>query len=72
MAQQCEVAASEESQCVRAWVRQLPGFQGGADMIRIWKGGSWLSGARFVRASHRSGDGPRYRSDVLGFRLVIQ
>lgn len=36
---------------------------------RVFRGGSWDSPARFVRAAYRSGDHPGTRDDHLGFRL---
>ncbi len=37
---------------------------------RVIRGGGWSSRARDVRAANRSGDVPRDRDDVLGFRLA--
>jgi len=37
---------------------------------RVVRGGSWFSGARYVRAACRSCNVPRYRHDVIGFRCA--
>jgi formylglycine-generating enzyme required for sulfatase activity len=37
---------------------------------KVVRGGSWGGNARAVRASYRGGDGPAYRSRILGFRCV--
>ena len=37
---------------------------------RVYRGGSWLSYARYVRAADRDNADPRYRRDNLGFRLA--
>jgi sulfatase modifying factor 1 len=37
---------------------------------RVYRGGSWYSGARYVRAACRSARHPGYRSDAMGFRLA--
>ncbi len=41
-----------------------------AGSIRVFRGGSWYSYARFVRAAFRFSDGPRNRIDDVGFRLA--
>ncbi|MGI6683668.1 MAG: formylglycine-generating enzyme family protein [Myxococcota bacterium] len=41
-----------------------------AGSSRVFRGGSWGSDARFVRAADRDYDDPRFRSDYLGFRLA--
>jgi formylglycine-generating enzyme required for sulfatase activity len=37
---------------------------------RVVRGGSWYDGAGDVRAAYRGYDDPRYRDDILGFRLA--
>ncbi len=37
---------------------------------RVIRGGSWFSGARYVRAAYRDFDRPSYRNGDLGFRLA--
>ena len=36
---------------------------------RVYRGGSWYSGARYCRTSGRSRNSPSYRNSILGFRL---
>jgi len=38
--------------------------------FRVPKGGSWISGPKWARASVRSKDGAHYRSFMLGFRVA--
>lgn len=38
---------------------------------RIMRGGSWLSGAWYCRSAYRSYNGPAYRVNNLGFRIVL-
>ncbi|MCB1035991.1 MAG: SUMF1/EgtB/PvdO family nonheme iron enzyme, partial [Acidobacteria bacterium] len=38
--------------------------------FRVFRGGSWDSYARYVRAAYRNGLEPGYRFDYLGFRLA--
>jgi formylglycine-generating enzyme required for sulfatase activity len=45
-----------------------PLLQEGTD--RVFRGGSWYSFARFVRAAYRGRDVPSYRWGLLGFRLA--
>ncbi len=42
-----------------------------ADVLRIVRGGSWSSAARYARCAYRSGYGPDSRSNSLGFRVVL-
>jgi formylglycine-generating enzyme required for sulfatase activity len=37
---------------------------------RVLRGGSWGSDARYLRSAYRGSNGPSYRGDNLGFRLV--
>ena len=37
---------------------------------RVQRGGSWVSGGRFVRSAYRAGGGPSFRYDYSGFRLA--
>jgi len=37
---------------------------------RVVRGGGWLFSAEYVRSANRIIGGPRYRGDVIGFRLV--
>ena len=37
--------------------------------IRVYRGGSWLNFARYVRVSYRYGYAPSIRNRTLGFRL---
>lgn len=39
---------------------------------RVLRGGSWGSGARYVRSNSRYYDGPMQEKDSIGFRLVIR
>ena len=39
--------------------------------FRVFRGGSWGSGARYFRVSLRYGFNPSYRSSIIGFRLVL-
>ncbi len=39
--------------------------------IRVSRGGSWYYSAGFARAAYRFSDSPDYRSNILGFRLVL-
>jgi formylglycine-generating enzyme required for sulfatase activity len=41
-----------------------------AGVLRVVRGGSWLSRARHCRSAYRSGDEPGSRFDRLGFRCV--
>lgn len=41
------------------------------DAARVLRGGSWLSGPRVCRPSNRGHDGPPYRFDDVGFRVVL-
>lgn len=43
---------------------------GGDCKVRVFRGGSWLTGPGNLRASGRTGYGPGNRYDLLGFRLV--
>ena len=38
--------------------------------LRVFRGGSWLNYARYVRAAYRDADAPGDRSGSLGFRLA--
>ena len=38
--------------------------------VRVYRGGSWIHDARYVRAAYRGGDSPDDRFDGLGFRLA--
>ena len=38
---------------------------------RVYRGGSWGSGAAFCRSAFRNGDDPTYRNNYLGFRLAL-
>jgi len=38
---------------------------------RVYRGGSWLSGARYCRAAYRYGNTPVHRRLNLGFRLAL-
>ena len=38
---------------------------------RVVRGGDWLNNAEGCRSAYRSGDGPAYRWDSSGFRLVL-
>jgi formylglycine-generating enzyme required for sulfatase activity len=38
---------------------------------RVNRGGSWYSGPQFCRSSYRYYSSRDYRSDILGFRLVL-
>jgi len=38
---------------------------------RVYRGGSWNDDARLARAANRSWDGPSFRLNYLGFRLVV-
>ena len=40
-------------------------------MIRVWRGGSWFSGARGCRSSCRGGSTSFYSSDYVGLRLAL-
>ncbi len=42
----------------------------GNDVLRVMRGGSWVSEQRFVRAAHRLRGNPEYRYDYLGFRCA--
>lgn len=39
--------------------------------FRVYRGGSWVSGAGSCRVSFRNYDYPGYRFNLLGFRLVL-
>lgn len=51
----------------RAWVDR-----GSRGEFRVTRGGSYNSNARYCRSAYRSGDGPAYRSNHVGFRLSLQ
>ena len=38
--------------------------------LRVYRGGSWLNGARYCRAANRYGGSPGLRNYLLGFRLA--
>ena len=38
---------------------------------RVYRGGSWISGAQGCRPTRRSGYAPTFRDDSIGFRLVL-
>jgi formylglycine-generating enzyme required for sulfatase activity len=42
------------------------------DVGRVVRGGSWYDSRVFARCCHRSGDQPDYRSDLIGFRVVLR
>jgi formylglycine-generating enzyme required for sulfatase activity len=44
--------------------------RGGGAAARVLRGGSWLVGARYVRAALRALDAPTDRGDFLGFRCA--
>jgi WD40 repeat protein len=47
------------------------GARGGSfRVIRVIRGGSWISSARVCRSADRSRDAPGYRSSGLGFRVL--
>jgi formylglycine-generating enzyme required for sulfatase activity len=50
-----------------AWIEK-----GSRGEFRVLRGGSWLFDARFCRSAYRGYSGPTYRSNNLGFRLVLQ
>ena len=37
---------------------------------RVLRGGSWASSSRYLRAAHRAGEWPSFRSDYTGFRVA--
>jgi eukaryotic-like serine/threonine-protein kinase len=39
---------------------------------RVIRGGSWLTLARYCRSAYRNGFVPSFRTDYLGFRVVVQ
>ena len=41
-----------------------------ASARRVFRGGSWSLGARYVRAAYRNRYGPSYRDNFLGFRCA--
>ncbi len=43
----------------------------GEGALRVCRGGGWLDYARYCRCSYRAPGGPGYRSNFLGFRLVL-
>jgi len=43
----------------------------GGDVLRVVRGGSWGNGAGYARCASRFRTGPYFRSDVLGFRVVV-
>lgn len=64
--------------CEDAWNSAYPAvaeidpiqLSGGSSALRVVRGGSWDSRARYVRAAYRSGLAPDDRRDSLGFRLA--
>ncbi|MBI3270017.1 MAG: SUMF1/EgtB/PvdO family nonheme iron enzyme [Planctomycetes bacterium] len=42
-----------------------------ADGARVLRGGAWVSDRMVVRAAYRNDDGPGYRVDFVGFRVVV-
>lgn len=52
----------------KATAVQNPGQYGGPN--RVYRGGSWYSHARYVRAAHRYWNTPSHRYGLLGFRLA--
>ena len=54
-------------------VTKLPGRKdplGERGSIRVKRGGSWVIDAQYLRSSNRSGYGPGFRNNQVGFRLV--
>ena len=45
-------------------------WEEGVGVIRVDRGGGWISDARFCRSAYRSSIGPGFRSRDLGFRLL--
>lgn len=50
---------------------QDPQEKGEADALRVFRGGSWSNGGRYVRSAYRFRYTPVNRDDGLGFRLLL-
>jgi len=47
-------------------------WRDGVNAYRVLRGGSWFSLAKYCRSANRNRNGPGYRNQYLGFRLLLE
>ena len=71
----CQDAWDEEAYAKRGQAEPLDPVvdrEGGEDVLRVFRGGSWLDPAESLRAAYRNGYPATDRFQLIGFRLVCR